>query len=86
MPSISSFYGITIYIYYNDHNEPHIHAVYGEYKGTISIKSNSVLEGSLPPNAKKLIIQWVEEHKKELLENWNLAIKHKKLNKIDPLK
>jgi hypothetical protein len=33
MPSISMFYGITIYMYYldtNKHKLPHIHAKYGE--------------------------------------------------------
>ncbi len=86
MPSISSFYGITIYIYYNDHNEPHLHAIYGEYKGFISINSGVLLEGSLPPSAKKLIKEWIEKHTNELKEDWELAKEHKKLKKIAPLK
>lgn len=38
MATISQFYGIKIYIFYDDHNEPHIHAYYGENKAGISIK------------------------------------------------
>lgn len=32
MPQLSRFYGIIIYLYFEDHNPPHIHAKYGEYK------------------------------------------------------
>jgi hypothetical protein len=32
MPRICSFYGIIIWIYYNDHNPPHFHATYGEFE------------------------------------------------------
>lgn len=31
MPSISSFFGITIYMYRKDHNPPHFHALYNGY-------------------------------------------------------
>lgn len=30
MPEISRFYGIIIRMYYEDHNPPHFHAVYGD--------------------------------------------------------
>ena len=29
MPRISEFYGIAIYMYYQDHGPPHVHAIYG---------------------------------------------------------
>jgi len=38
MPTISSFYGIIIQMYWNDHAPPHFHAIYGEYKATINIE------------------------------------------------
>jgi len=85
MPVISSFYGIKIYIYYNNHNEPHFHAFYSGSEGKISIKSGELKEGDLPKHALKLIKEWIKEHKEELLENWELAIQHKKLKKIAPL-
>ncbi|NOT77537.1 MAG: DUF4160 domain-containing protein [Bacteriovoracaceae bacterium] len=31
MPCISSFYGIRIYLYPNDHNPPHFHIKYYEF-------------------------------------------------------
>ncbi len=32
MPEICRFYGIIIYLYWMDHNPPHIHVVYGDYR------------------------------------------------------
>jgi hypothetical protein len=49
MPTICRFYGILIQMYYDDHNPPHFHAVYGEYKVVISIQDLAILEGDLPP-------------------------------------
>jgi len=37
MPEISRFYGIIIALYYNEHNPPHFHAKYGEFKAEIDI-------------------------------------------------
>ena len=30
MPEISRFLGIVIYMYFNDHNPPHLHAEYND--------------------------------------------------------
>ncbi len=85
MPTISQFYGIKIYIFYDDHNEPHFHAYYGEYSVEIAIKTNELIKGSLPPRAMKLVKEWMKDHTDELLKNWQLAEKHKKLKSIKPL-
>ena len=85
MPTISQFYGIKIYIFFDDHNEPHFHAYYGEHEVEISIKTGKIIVGKLPPNAIKLVKIWMREHKSELLENWKLAEEHKKLKSIVPL-
>ncbi len=39
MPEVSRFYGIVIALYYNEHNPPHFHAKYGEYKAEIDIRT-----------------------------------------------
>jgi len=86
MPIISQFYGIKISIFYDDHNEPHFHAYYGDNEAEISIKTGNLIIGSLPRRARNLVIAWMEDHKKELLEDWVLATEHKLLKKIEPLK
>jgi len=37
MPTISTFYGIFIRMYFNDHAPPHFHAIHGEHEATIAI-------------------------------------------------
>ena len=84
MPEISRFLGIIIAMFYNDHSPPHFHAIYGEYEITVEIDSG-VINGRFPRRALRLVFEWFELHKEELLDNWKLAKDKKPLNKIDPL-
>ena len=86
MPELARFYGIIISMFYDDHNPPHFHARYGNYKISIDIKSLQILEGSLPPRALGLVIEWASAHKEELLEDWKLASRNLPPKKIHPLK
>ena len=85
MPEISVFFGIHITMYYDDHNPPHFHAEYQDYKAIINIKEAQVDKGCLPSKQLKFVLAWCEIHKDELLENWELAMNDEKLNKIAPL-
>ena len=85
VPRISEFYGIAIYMYFADHNPPHLHAIYGDDEAQIRIDDGSVLRGSLPRTALALVSQWVESHGDELLENWRLAQEPAALFPIEPL-
>lgn len=85
MPVISSFYGILIYMYWNDHAPPHFHAKYGEFQALINIKDFSLMEGKLPPKALALVVEWASIHQEELLRNWELGVEGKTFNKIEPL-
>ncbi|MFC1483286.1 DUF4160 domain-containing protein [Candidatus Margulisiibacteriota bacterium] len=86
MPEISRFFGIVIAMFYDDHNPPHFHARYGEHKATIKIDDFEVLDGSLPPRALGLVVEWAALYKNELLDDWELAKQNSKLKSIEPLK
>ena len=45
MPEISRFLGMKIFMYFNEHNPPHFHVEYNEYKASINIKTFGVMEG-----------------------------------------
>ena len=48
MPTISMFYGIVIRMYNNgEHNPPHFHAIYQEYRASFSI-DGELLKGEMP--------------------------------------
>ena len=55
MPEISRFYGIIIKMLFDDHNPPHIHVEYNEFKAIISIKDLYILKGDLSPKALGLV-------------------------------
>jgi Domain of unknown function (DUF4160) len=85
MPEICGFYGIIIQMFFMDHNPPHFHMVYGDFKAIMYIH-DEIIEGFMPKRALKLVFEWVELHKSELIENWELAQKGELPNKIEPLK
>ncbi|MBN2892854.1 MAG: DUF4160 domain-containing protein [Bacteroidales bacterium] len=73
-------------MYYNDHVPPHFHAKYAEFKAEIDINTLEVLNGDLPKRAKALVLEWADEHREELKNNWELARAKDELKNIEPLK
>jgi len=45
MPRVSAFFGIVIYMYYNDHMPPHFHAEYAEHEAIYEIETLDVTRG-----------------------------------------
>ena len=72
MPEISRFLGIVIGMFYSEHGVAHFHAVYGAHEASIEIESGAV-HGEMPRRALRLVLEWAELHKAELMENWKLA-------------
>ncbi len=82
MPTISSFYGIRIFLPPKDHNPPHFHVEYAEYRAQVEMKSGNILAGKLPPKARALTEEWRIINLDALLENWNLMIESKQIKPI----
>ena len=68
-----------------DHAPAHFHAWYGDYKVIINIK-DGVIKGEMPGRALKMILDWLELHRDELLDNWQKAQHGLPLDRIEPLK
>ncbi|MDI6793318.1 MAG: DUF4160 domain-containing protein [bacterium] len=88
MPTISVFYGIIIRMYCSpgEHNPPHFHAYYQDYKAVIDINACELKEGKLPSKQMKLVLAWAEIHKENLLADWELASNGELPFRVDPLK
>ena len=84
MPVISRFLGIVITMLYNDHDPPHFHATYGEYKITVDILTG-IVKGLFSKRALRAVLEWYDLYKDQLLEDWKLAKQHATLKKIPPL-
>jgi hypothetical protein len=86
LPTISMFYGILIQMYWDEHAPPHFHAIYGDFKATVDIRSLSISEGNMPRRAIQLVLDWAELHQLELLDDWELCQIKQHPKPIAPLK
>jgi hypothetical protein len=86
MPRVSFFYGIAIYMYWNerDHPVPHFHAIQAEREASISV-DGMVLAGELDRRAINLVREWARLHREELLANWERAGDRQPIHPITPL-
>jgi len=82
---VSSFFGIVIRMYYDEHNPPHLHAEYQESKALLDFRGNIIKGDLLSRTALRLMRDWIDQHVDELYENWDLARAGKDIKKIAPL-
>jgi hypothetical protein len=59
-----------IRMYWRDHAPPHLHALYQGFEALIAIETGEVIGGQLPPNAIRIVQEWVLLRQSELMENW----------------
>jgi hypothetical protein len=89
MPRISTFYGIVIWMYYDEihhRGRPHFHATYAGDEATIDIEDLAIIAGALPSRAQRLVIEWAQAHQAELRDDWARACRNEPLQPIDPLR
>jgi hypothetical protein len=86
MPEIARFHGIAVRIFYEyeRHQQPHFHAVYGQYQASFTIDPPALSAGVMPRRQQHLILAWAELRQKELLENWQRTKHQLPLRKIAP--
>jgi hypothetical protein len=71
-------------MFYSEHGPAHLHAVYGEFKMTVDLDSLAI-RGEFPARADRLVIEWMQLHHQELVDNWNRARQRQPLERIAPL-
>ncbi|HIJ62806.1 MAG TPA: DUF4160 domain-containing protein [Rhodospirillaceae bacterium] len=52
----------------------------------IDITTFEVIGGQLPRRALLLVLEWAQDHRAELLEDWELCVQKQQPKKIDPLR
>ena len=72
-------------MFWNDHAPPHFHAVYGGEEAVFVIETLEISRGEISRRAKTLVLEWAQEHRQELLENWKLCRLHQMPKDILPL-
>jgi hypothetical protein len=81
VPEICRFLGIVITMYFDDHNPPHFHVRYNDYRAVVDIIALNVQAGNLPAKVRGLVEEWAEIHQDELMQMWQT----KEFHKITPL-
>lgn len=87
MPKISEFYGISLYMYWFDkqkHQMPHFHARYGGQEAVFDL-NGVCMEGALGVRASRLVTEWAQEKRLELLSAWTSASSGKEIPWVLPL-
>lgn len=84
MPEICIFYGIIITMFVQEHNPPHFHVRYNEYRALVDIRTGE-LKGNLPRRVIQLVYEWLDAHYDDLMDNWRRMENGEELKKIKPL-
>jgi hypothetical protein len=82
MPTISTFFGIAVRMFFSDHPPPHFHVTYQRRRAVVAIETADVLHGSLPPGVLRVLREWTVRHRAELLANWQRARARQPLERI----
>ena len=85
MPEVSRFFGISVRMYFDDHNPPHFHAIYAGYEVEIGIDPLTVARGRFPQRALGMVLKWAALHRAELLDNWDRLHSDRVPLRIEPL-
>lgn len=85
MPTICVFYGISIRMYYDDHNPLHFHVFYNNYAAKIAIQTGEIIAGSIPKRVCAMAREWSALNKEHLLDNWSRCVRHEPLMLLKPL-
>ena len=72
-------------MYFDEHNPPHFHVRYGDYRASIAINDLKMMEGQLPKRVLALVLEWAYDHREELSQNWESLKATGQFNKIQPL-
>lgn len=71
-------------MFHREHNPPHFHDYYGPDMIVVEIETGRVT-GKFPRRALTHVLEWWQQHRDELLADWELASQKQPLKKIDPL-
>ncbi|MCC7476855.1 DUF4160 domain-containing protein [bacterium] len=85
MSEIARFFGIIISMYSREHRPPHLHARHAEHVAQVNLYTGEIMEGYLPRKEHNLVKKWIEIHREELLQNWDLTEQQMLPNKVKPL-
>lgn len=71
MPTVHDFGDFIIYMYFEDHNPPHVHIIGKEFAAKMRISDQVVFVGKAPNKIINEASQYVEANIDRLMNRWN---------------
>ncbi len=85
MPTIAYFLGIAVRMFFNDHDPPHFHVRYQQFRARVRIADGEVIGGRLPPTVARLIREWTDLRRDALMRNWMAGRTDGQMERIEGL-
>jgi hypothetical protein len=85
MPVISTFFGIVIRMFFQEHRPPHFHAEHEGQQAAFDFAGELVAGDLRSGVAKRLIREWALQHRAQLEANWAAMEAGRSLERIEPL-
>ena len=70
MPRLHDFGAYAIWMYFEDHNPPHVHVVSAAFQALVGIVNFEILAGEIPPAHRREALAWIRENSVMLLRRW----------------
>jgi hypothetical protein len=85
VPTIAVVAGMTIRMYYADHDPPHFHVESADFRAKFAIDEAAPVEvvGRMRPSESVTIRLWAQRHHDALMQNWRCAQRLERLVRID---
>jgi hypothetical protein len=85
VPTIATFHGIVIRMFYREHDPAHFHADHAGQRATFDFEGEAVAGGIRSRKARQRIRRWALLHRDELQANWEKMKAGQALEIIEPL-
>jgi hypothetical protein len=86
VPTIAYFLGIAVRMFFNDHDPPHFHVRYQQFRVTRTDRGRrAVIDGRLPPTVTRLVAEWTALRRDAPMRNWHAARTDGQLERIEGL-
>jgi uncharacterized protein DUF4160 len=85
VPTIAYFLGISVRMFFNDHDPPHFHVRYQGFRARVQISDGELIGGRLPPTVARLVKEWAALRHDALMRNWRAARSDGQLERIGGL-
>jgi mRNA-degrading endonuclease toxin of MazEF toxin-antitoxin module len=85
MPIISTFFGIVVRMFYQEHEPPHFHVEHQGQHAKCNYDGDIIAGQIRSATARDLTRRWAASHRRELEANWEKMKAGRALDRIEPL-